>query len=585
MKKLITISMLAMTFFCILALGVDAVTSDITDSGLVINDAADAGTYKAGNGTVTVSFEDNICYVVMDNATIETDAEHGFLLDGELKSNAVCESAVVTFKGTNKLTALYYPLENEVPVTYIGEDGSKVILESEEDGIGGYADITIQNCTFEIDAYYDIYMYSSDDYEGTEYTRCDLTVKNSAIIGTYDITTGKLVVENSEIHVSDILVHETINIIDTLKVDGEMYFYEAGYNPTATDPDFWEKVTGSGVVILTVNGSGTEPISQAYDTDGNMIEIIDTLNLGTSDQSGTTYSWNAATKTLTLEDGFVCENDIDFEVDGDITVIVKGIARVGDDFENAYSDDAINMTIMGGGTLYVDGDLEVDTMNELSVLTIAAGTTVITYEEMDVDSLNLYGSLVIDDDTTSIALSVDGDLYIDENASLEIVGHADGAAIAFEYQNSNFNIPGTTLVPFVNGSMTFYALADTNGDLIHWFNSEDYLPRRTSTGFNSFLCILLLNMKQMFTVSLDANEGGSIVGDETVCWSRSAVYTITPDEGFELTALYLDGEEIEPVLTLELNRVKSNHTIKAVFAPIEAEDTETKDAAESATEE
>jgi len=36
-----------------------------------------------------------------------------------------------------------------------------------------------------------------------------------------------------------------------------------------------------------------------------------------------------------------------------------------------------------------------------------------------------------------------------------------------------------------------------------------------------------------------------------------------------LVSLYLDGEEIEPTLTLELDRVKANRTIEAVFAPIE----------------
>ncbi|MBQ2707306.1 MAG: hypothetical protein IJF67_03505, partial [Clostridia bacterium] len=84
-----------------------------------------------------------------------------------------------------------------------------------------------------------------------------------------------------------------------------------------------------------------------------------------------------------------------------------------------------------------------------------------------------------------------------------------------------------------------------------------------------FLLMFMKRMLQEYTVTLTASEGGSITGDETVRWSRDADYTITPDEGYTLAALYLDGEEVEPTLTLTLDRVKADRTIEAVFAPIE----------------
>ena len=124
------------------------------------------------------------------------------------------------------------------------------------------------------------------------------------------------------------------------------------------------------------------------------------------------------------------------------------------------------------------------------------------------------------------------------------------------------NIPGTTLIDDGSGN---YVLADKSGKPFVSFNAEpeeDGVP-------NVFLLMFMKRVLQEYTVTLTASEGGSITGDETVRWSRDALYTITPDEGYTLAALYLDGEEVEPTLTLTLDRVKANRTIEAVFAPIE----------------
>jgi len=92
---------------------------------------------------------------------------------------------------------------------------------------------------------------------------------------------------------------------------------------------------------------------------------------------------------------------------------------------------------------------------------------------------------------------------------------------------------------------------------------------QSESNTNIFLLMFMKRVLQEYTVTLTASEGGSITGDETVRWSRDASYTITPDEGYTLAALYLDGEEVEPTLTLTLDRVKADRTIEAVFAPNE----------------
>ena len=56
MKKLGILSIFVLVMTCLLAIGASAsYTADITNTGLMIDSADDAGTYKAGGGTVTVN--------------------------------------------------------------------------------------------------------------------------------------------------------------------------------------------------------------------------------------------------------------------------------------------------------------------------------------------------------------------------------------------------------------------------------------------------------------------------------------------------------------------------------------------------
>ena len=80
-------------------------------------------------------------------------------------------------------------------------------------------------------------------------------------------------------------------------------------------------------------------------------------------------------------------------------------------------------------------------------------------------------------------------------------------------------------------------------------------------------------MNQKYTITANAGEGGSISneGRTTVKFSNNITYTITPDEGYEIEAVYVDNVDVGAVESYTFKRVNKDHTIHAVFAEIEEE--------------
>ena len=85
---------------------------------------------------------------------------------------------------------------------------------------------------------------------------------------------------------------------------------------------------------------------------------------------------------------------------------------------------------------------------------------------------------------------------------------------------------------------------------------------------------LMMLMNQKFTITAEAEDGGSITpsGRTQVLYNRSQKYVITPDEGYEIEAVYVNGKNVGAVSEYLFKGVKSNQTIEAAFAKIAAEE-------------
>lgn len=63
---------------------------------------------------------------------------------------------------------------------------------------------------------------------------------------------------------------------------------------------------------------------------------------------------------------------------------------------------------------------------------------------------------------------------------------------------------------------------------------------------------------------------GSITpaGISKVKYGKNHLYTITLDEGYEISAVLIDGKDIGAVEVYNFNNVRKNHTITVIFAEI-----------------
>ena len=73
-----------------------------------------------------------------------------------------------------------------------------------------------------------------------------------------------------------------------------------------------------------------------------------------------------------------------------------------------------------------------------------------------------------------------------------------------------------------------------------------------------------------YTVTASAGAGGSIapVGATTVAHGASQAYTITPDSGYQIASVLVDGVSVGAPSTYTFTNVSANHTIAASFAAI-----------------
>jgi len=71
-----------------------------------------------------------------------------------------------------------------------------------------------------------------------------------------------------------------------------------------------------------------------------------------------------------------------------------------------------------------------------------------------------------------------------------------------------------------------------------------------------------------YTITATAGDGGSIspAGDVEVNWGENKTFTITPNTGYHIGDVEVDGESVGAVSSYTFKNVDSNHTISATFA-------------------
>jgi|GEM_PF-6684170 len=81
-------------------------------------------------------------------------------------------------------------------------------------------------------------------------------------------------------------------------------------------------------------------------------------------------------------------------------------------------------------------------------------------------------------------------------------------------------------------------------------------------------CFAELSLTKTYTITTSAGSGGTISpsGTMTVKQGESKTFTITPDKGYKISDVKVDGKSVGAVSTYTFENITSDHTIEATFA-------------------
>jgi len=109
----------------------------------------------------------------------------------------------------------------------------------------------------------------------------------------------------------------------------------------------------------------------------------------------------------------------------------------------------------------------------------------------------------------------------------------------------------------------------TDNYTIDYVNGELTVEKKPSSGFNydAWYWALMMLYNQQFDVSASASEGGTITPDgiSKVKYDKNITYTITPDEGYAISDVLVNGESVGAVSEYTIKRIKKAQTIHAIF--------------------
>lgn len=100
------------------------------------------------------------------------------------------------------------------------------------------------------------------------------------------------------------------------------------------------------------------------------------------------------------------------------------------------------------------------------------------------------------------------------------------------------------------------------------------------TGDRTFTAVFKKREAQNYTITASVSSGGGTVtpeGKTTVKEGTAVMYTITPNKGYAIRTVYVDGVEVGKTASFNFSNVRGDHTISADFveAPVQ-ENTNTK---------
>lgn len=393
-----------------------------------------------------------------------------------------------------------------------------------------------------------------------------------------------------------------------LDLEGDLTLVLEGKNSIVVVPD--GDYMGEGIYAesgdLTIQGSGSLSID-AYDAiclyDGDLTVNNTTLNI-TAEDDGIYVLYGTLTinnSTLNIESF----DDEGLDVGAGKLIINGGKITInagdhGIEVDPVYSEDpneyelgqkdlarisgaVLDITAYDEG-IDVEGDLEINgstiTIHDADIgldgggdITVSESTLNITCRD---NALESSANLTITDssitvDSTNIGLYGDDSVTVDSKTLVSI--EADEAVVCTY---------GSLDIPAAWGQIGSFAgeedterlfLVDADGNPLTTLTNY-FAPSAAPAG-NYWLAVLLHKYNTTCPITVLTTDGGSVEGDRTVKYGRSATFTITPDEGFIIADVLVNGKSVGAVESYTFKKVRRAQQIEVIFAPDPAAVTET----------
>lgn len=207
-----------------------------------------------------------------------------------------------------------------------------------------------------------------------------------------------------------------------------------------------------------------------------------------------------------------------------------------------------------------------------------AAFVALTQEDIENALLGIYG---LTDDKTPVepeepAAEADAVLAITLTDGKKEMGTAELTAVGAEGEKHTFTA-GEILNVVLDAMPDLYKVSDESAitDVAVKYGETGELTVDIELEFefdmDSWWRQVRTLMNRIFTIIADAGNGGSITneGSADVKFRKDITYTITPDEGYEIESVIVDGKDVGAVSEYTFRRVRNDHRISVTFKEVQ----------------
>ena len=342
----------------------------------------------------------------------------------------------------------------------------------------------------------------------------------------------------------------------------------------------------------------------------------------TGDSTGATYTFDSVEDTMTIHANFhIYEYAMTAEYDETMGTVEEGIANCGTNFTyNVHANEGYHIvSITVGSLVHNHYGLNEDTVATFNVYNVSkdtvchvvfeANTYNVTFNVTGVGTVDPASATVTYDSTLAYTATA-GEGYhivsITDNGT-EVYSNTDRDVTTYDGSIANIRENHTIDVVFAINQYTITATAGAEGqivmpgeNIVNYGENVNFTIRATEDCYyidriivdgedavvfenNETLYTYTFNAVdtdhtieaqfaiRTYTVVVTSTEGGTVDPSEdstTLNCGDNATYTFTPDEGYEVVSVTVNGQNIGAQTSYTISNIMNDYTIDVVFGEI-----------------